>query len=61
MKRAREEGLIVEGNYLWITMSYLLIARQQVRMDEPDSGDSVRHYDISTHGELDELLGISES
>jgi hypothetical protein len=24
-----------------------------------DSGDSVRHYDISTHGDSDELLGIS--
>jgi hypothetical protein len=28
-------------------------------VDEPDSGVSVRHYDISTHGYLDELLGIA--
>jgi hypothetical protein len=28
-------------------------------VDEPDSGDSVRHYDISTHGELDKVSGIT--
>ena len=59
MKRAREGGLIVEGSYLWISMSYVWIAHQQMWVDEPDSGDSVRHYDISIHRDLDELVNIS--
>ena len=40
-------------------MSYVWVAYQRVWVDEPDSGDSVCHYDISPHGELDEVSGIS--